>query len=258
VLYWGSHIVLAVKELLSVKRNELQEWKENISNSVLICSFIIIPLVLFTPLLLLQDVLEPHLGPMEGWLETGANPLGMSTGIVMITVIAIATLVGPIWLVPMLLDRLWQRQYDRILSLMRETSLPVLIVDDTALAPLWSALEEQPLLRLVASQRPKSIDQRIEFTSDYWRAVIVVLKGRNRLLKLAIFWGNATRLVDDIAPIVYNGCVSMILLVFTAPFMLLVAPIWAGGIFLCTQQQACQAAMVDYFLDHATEPVEED
>ena len=245
---------MSIKDLLKRKKDELNEWRESITGTAIICSFVIIPLLVITPIFAFSKPLEASFGPMEGWLKSGAHPMGMSIGVTMVTIIAILTLVGPIFLVPMGIDLFWKLQQRRISRILHDTDLPVLIIDDTALAPLWNTLAEQPLLRLVASQRPRSIDQRIEFCSDYWRAVLAVQRGQHKRLKLEIFWGNATRLIDDTAPLVYNGCVSLILLTFLAPFMLVVGPLWAFGIYLCIQQQACQAAMVDYFIDNPTLP----
>lgn len=245
----------SVKKLLKDKRQDLREWRDQIKNTVMVCGFIIFPLLIVIPVLILQPVLEPIIGPAETWFDFKGIVLGSPYGVIIMLLMVTLCIIGPLWLAPMWIDRCWSRQYKRIFKLLNETDLAQMLLDDSALVPLWVTLERQPLLQMVASRRPETIDHRIEVASDYWRAMLMIAGGRQRSLGRAVFWGNATRLINDIAPIIYNTCVSLIILVVLAPLIIFVLPLWITVLGLTILQQACQAAMLDYFINQTPNPL---
>ena len=240
---------------LDAKRGELAEWRDRIVTTAMLCGFLFFPLLVITPVLILAPVLEPLAGPVETWFDFNGNAIGSSFGVILTLVLIVFTVAGPLWLAPMLINSYWKRHYSWIFSKLRDSTLPLLIMDDAALTPLWSALAEPPLLRLTATQRPKSLDQRIELASDYWRALSVIASSRHAGLKRAIFWGNATRMIDDVSPLIYNACVSTIVIAVLAPLFFFFMPLWIGVLVLTIQQQSAQAAMVDFFLNEAPSPL---
>jgi len=62
-----------------------------------------------------------------------------------------------------------------------------------------------------------------------------------------VAWGNLERLLDDIAPLIFNSCAGIIVMAFSGPFVIFVAPFWVLLIGWSVQQQAVQAALLDFF-----------
>lgn len=241
---------MSALDQLKSQRAELNDWKDYMLSSALLTAFLYAPLVVILPFLLwINPMLEPYLGDAGGWLESGAHPLGTTLAIIIIVVTVGSVLVVPIWIVPSVFEAWWKRYERRTRKLLRETTLPALVTGREGFISVSQVTGDRPLLRLTFSREPRNLHERFEFASDYWRALFVVAGGKYKKLPNAVRMSNLLRKLDGCTMWFANGCIAIFVLSITLPLWFITLPVYLFSIGLSTQQQAIQAALLDYLID---------
>ncbi|MBN2081728.1 hypothetical protein JW859_05900 [bacterium] len=239
---------MGAKDDLQGNRQELDSWREDIEGSAMLLSFFLTPVFIVLPVMLgLGHLLEPYLGPAEDWLTGGSHWLGKTIAIVMIILMVVGIIVVPGWLIPLWVKKWWDRHYTLAQRMLSEHDLALLLLSETFIERIFDYLNRSRWQKLAATHRPVTLKQKIEFASDYWRALFWIARGRERGLGRQVAWGNLVRLLDDIAPLAFNGCAGILVMAFSGPFVIIVAPLWILLVGWGIQQQAAQAALLDYF-----------
>jgi len=239
---------VSAKDELASNRAEVDSWREDIEGSGMLVSFFLVPAFVALPaILILGPFLEPYLGPAGDWLKEGSHWLGKTIATVMIILMVIGIIAVPGWLIPLWMEKWWKRNYDLAQRMLEEHDLALLLLSEAFTERIFDYLNRSRWQKISATRRPQTLVQKIEFASDYWRALYWIARERERGLGRQVAWGNFVRLLDDIAPLVFNGCAGILVMAFSGPFVIFVAPLWVLLIGWSTQQQAVQAALLDFF-----------
>jgi hypothetical protein len=231
-------------------RAELDSWREDIEGNCMLVSFFAVPVIVVLPVMLvLGPLLEPYIGPAGDWLQSGAHPVGKVIAIIMVIVMVVGIIAVPAWLVPLGIEKWWQRHYRLTRRMLAEHDLALLVIGDIAVERIYTVLARQRWLKPTASQRPRSVVERVEFCSDYWRALFAIARGYRGRLDRLVMLGNLVRLQDDSISWLFNGCTVIIIMAASGPFIILLIPLWIAALMSSIQQQAAQYALADYFIE---------
>jgi hypothetical protein len=240
---------MSALEQLKTQRSALNDWKDYMMSSALLTAFLYVPLAIIMPFVLwINPLLEPYLGDAGGWLESGAHPLGTTLAVLTIILMVGSVLVVPIWIVPSIFEAWWKRYEQRTRRLLHTTTLPALVASRDGYISVSQATGDRPLLRLTFSREPRNLQERFEFAADYWRALFVVAEGKYDRLPNAVRMSNALRKLDGCTMWYANGCIAIFVLSITLPLWFITLPLYLFSIGISSQQQAVQAALLDYLI----------
>jgi len=245
---------VAIREQLAAQRLGVASWRENIHGAAILGGFVVVPLLVMMPLVYLDPWLEPLIGNPGEWFDGGSFRNNFFATI-MVIVLLVTVVGGPLWALPALIDWWWKRQYERTWQLLKHSGLALLVVSDAGLSRIEELQDRVPWLKVGATGEPLTLSQRIEYASDYWRAFFALARQQPERLRAALRWGNACRLLDDLTPLLFNGCTAMIFLAVSLPVMPLVLPAYVILLGLAIEQQAVQAALLDHFSEEGHQPI---
>ncbi|MBN2082173.1 hypothetical protein JW859_08185 [bacterium] len=235
---------MAIQEMLKKKRDEIKSQKSDVENSLLLIGIVLG--VILVPLIAILPMASPW-GRSLGLMETGH---GTTIGITVMVISVLVGLILPFLVVPRWLTTWWDYNERRAWSWLRHTDLPLRIAQEGQWEAVFAVLDANPWMKLSGTRRPRTLDEQIELASDYSWAQVMLIRGQQRRLFWAVWWGSATRLADDIAVWIFGSCGTFGCLMFGGMLLFLVGlPLWVPWIMLYIKRQAWQSAILTHFMD---------
>jgi hypothetical protein len=184
----------------------------------------------------------------------GITDLSLPEAAILIVLLLILVVGCPLYLVHLLgpaiqryVDNMHLSRYTLAASYLHHTDFLRVVAEEDFTQIIIEQVAEIPSLRWFSPQRPKTIEQQLDFSASYWNSIVQLSYGPGRLDNASLINGSWTYQLSRVNP--YLCCVCCCIPYVGIMFVILSAPIF---IMTCNHQLT-KLARISCIIDYLCE-----